>query len=82
MSKEDLITSEGVVEEVNCRPTATSSNFVGREHLVEVIRAVDVTEVAAIVVVLRRTCVTEGVVAAHRVTDDLHDGAQIIVIEL
>ena len=73
---------EGVVEEIDCWPTATSSDFVGREHLVKIIRAVDVAEVAAIVVVLRRTCVTERVVATYGVAHNLDDRAQITVIKL
>ena len=54
----------------------------GSELRVEVVRAVDVPEVAHVLVVLRRARETEGVVAPDRVAHDLDERLEVVVEEL
>ena len=72
----------GVVEEVERVPAAPRGDRVGLEHAVEVVRAVDVPEVARVLVVLRRAGEPERVVAADGVAHDLHQRVLVDVVEL
>ena len=67
----------GVVEEVDGLPAAAGSDVVGGQDLVEVFAAVDVARVAHVLVVLGVAGRVEGVVATHRVVDDLHHGLEV-----
>jgi hypothetical protein len=71
-----------VVEEVDRRPAAPGLDRVGLELGVEVVRAVDVAEVAHVLVVLRRAGQPECVVATHGVADDFHERLEVVVEEL
>ena len=71
-----------VVEEVDRRPALPRLDRVRRELAVEVVRAVDVAEVAHVLVVLRRAGEPERVVPPDRVADDLDERLEIVVEEL
>ena len=72
----------GVEEEVDRRPALARLDRVRLELRVEVVRAVDVPEVAHVLVVLRGAGEAEGVVAADRVADDLDERLEVVVEEL
>ena len=71
-----------VVEEVERVPAAPRGDRVGLEHAVEVVGAVDVPEVAGVLVVLRRAGEPERVVAADGVAHDLDQRVLVDVVEL
>ena len=72
----------GVEEEVDRRPALARLDRVRLELRVEVVGAVDVAEVAHVLVVLRGAGEAEGVVAADRVADDLDERLEVVVEEL
>ena len=68
----------GVVEEVDGFPAAAGGYAVRVQHGVEVVAAVDVARVANFLVVLGVARRVEGVVAAHRVVDDLDHRFEVV----
>ena len=72
----------GVEEEVDRRPALARLDRVRLELRVEVVGAVDVAEVAHVLVVLGGAGEAEGVVAADRVADDLDERLEVVVEEL
>ena len=71
-----------VVEEVQRRPALALGDLVRAQDAVEVLRAVDVPEVAGVLVVLRRAGQAERVVAPDGVAHDLHERVHVLVVEL
>ena len=83
VGEQDHVRVEGrVVEEVERVPAAPRGDRVGLEHAVEVVGAVDVPEVAGVLVVLRRAGEPERVVAADGVAHDLDQRVLVDVVEL
>ncbi len=72
----------GVEEEVERRPALSRLDRVRQQLRVEVVRAVDVAEVAHVLVVLRVARQREGVVPADGVADDLDQRLLVGVVEL
>ena len=83
VGEEDQVGVEArVVEEVQRRPALALGDRVRRQDPVEVLGAVDVPEVAGVLVVLRRAGEAERVVAPDGVADDLHERVHVLVVEL
>ena len=69
----------GVVKEVERHPALARGDAVGRELRVEIVRAVDVSGIALVVVIARVTGEPEGIVASDRVAHHLHQRLHLLI---
>ena len=71
--------NEGVVKEVDGHPAGSAFNASALQRVVEVLRTVDVPRIAKVVIVFRTAGHRKGVVAAHRVLNDLDQRFKILI---